>query len=308
MNGIVIKTTGKHYTVKITDGMIVQCRLKGKFRIKGIKSTNPIVVGDKVEVEQESELWMIVKLHERKNNILRKSVNLSKQTHIIAANIDQAILMITLDSPVTTTGFIDRFLVSANAYGVEVILLLNKIDLLDDTMQKNKNNLQEAYETIGYKFFAFSVLNDDLSVIKNLMKGKVNMISGHSGVGKSTLINKLQPNLNIDTKQVSDTHKQGQHTTTFSELHDLDFGASIIDTPGIRGFGLVELAPEEIGNYFPEFFAIKQKCKYHNCIHKNEPDCAVKTALENGEIAESRYKNYLNMLLEEEDNFRTNDY
>ena len=308
MNGVVIKATGKRYTVKIVDGEIVQCRLKGKFRIQGIKSTNPIVVGDKVEVEQESELWMIVKLHERKNNILRKSVNLSKQTHIIAANIDQAILMITLDSPVTTTGFIDRFLVSANAYGVEVILLLNKIDLLDDTMQKNKNNLQEVYEKIGYKFFAFSVLNDDLSVIKTLMKGKVNMISGHSGVGKSTLINKLQPNLNIDTKQVSDTHKQGQHTTTFSELHDLDFGASIIDTPGIRGFGLVELTPNEIGNYFPEFFAIKQKCKYHNCIHKNEPDCAVKTALGNGEIAGSRYKNYLNMLLEEEDNFRTNDY
>ena len=308
MNGVVIKATGKRYTVKTADGEIVQCRLKGKFRIQGIKSTNPIVVGDKVELEQESELWMIIKLHERKNNILRKSVNLSKQTHIIAANIDQAILMITLDSPVTTTGFIDRFLVSANAYGVEVILLLNKIDLLDDTMQKNKNNLQEVYEKIGYKFFSFSVLNDDLSAIKTLMKGKVNMISGHSGVGKSTLINKLQPNLNIDTKQVSDTHKQGQHTTTFSELHDLDFGASIIDTPGIRGFGLVELAPNEIGNYFPEFFAIKQKCKYHNCIHKNEPDCAVKTALGNGEIAESRYKNYLNMLLEEEDNFRTNDY
>jgi ribosome biogenesis GTPase len=308
MNGVVIKATGKRYTVKTTDGEIVQCRLKGKFRIQGIKSTNPIVVGDKVELEQESELWMIVKLHERKNNILRKSVNLSKQTHIIAANIDQAILMITLDSPVTTTGFIDRFLVSANAYGVEVILLLNKIDLLDDTMQENKNNLQEVYEKIGHKFFSFSVLNDDLSAIKTLMKGKVNMISGHSGVGKSTLINKLQPNLNIDTKQVSDTHKQGQHTTTFSELHDLDFGASIIDTPGIRGFGLVELTPNDIGNYFPEFFAIKQKCKYHNCIHKNEPDCAVKTALGNGEIAESRYKNYLNMLLEEEDNFRTNDY
>ena len=308
MNGVVIKATGKRYTVKTSDDEIVQCRLKGKFRIQGIKSTNPIVVGDKVELEQESELWMIIKLHERKNNILRKSVNLSKQTHIIAANIDQAILMITLDSPVTTTGFIDRFLVSANAYGVEVILLLNKIDLLDATMQKNKNNLQEVYEKIGYKFFSFSVLNDDLSAIKTLMKGKVNMISGHSGVGKSTLINKLQPNLNIDTKQVSDTHKQGQHTTTFSELHDLDFGASIIDTPGIRGFGLVELTHNEIGNYFPEFFSIKQKCKYHNCIHKNEPDCAVKIALENGEIAESRYKNYLNMLLEEEGNFRTNDY
>ncbi len=308
MRGTIIKTTGKRYTVKTTDGEIVQCRLKGKFRIQAIKSTNPIVVGDKVEVEQESELWMIVKLHERKNIILRKSVNLSKQTHIIAANIDQAILMITLDSPVTTTGFIDRFLVSANAYGVEAILLLNKIDLLDNNMRKNKNNLQEVYEKIGYQFFAFSVLNDDLSAIKTLMKGKVNMISGHSGVGKSTLINKLQPNLNIDTKQVSDTHKQGQHTTAFSELHDLDFGASIIDTPGIRGFGLVELTPNEIGNYFPEFFTIKQKCKYHNCIHKNEPDCAVKAALGNGEITDSRYKNYLNMLLEEEDNFRTNDY
>ena len=176
MNGVVIKATGKRYTVKTAAAEIMQCRLKGKFRIQGIKSTNPIVVGDKVELEQESELWMIVKLHERKNNILRKSVNLSKQTHIIAANIDQAILMITLDSPVTTTGFIDRFLVSANAYGVEVILLLNKIDLLDDTMQKNKNNLQEVYEKIGYKLFAFSVLNDDLSAIKTLMKSKVNMI------------------------------------------------------------------------------------------------------------------------------------
>ena len=308
MNGVVIKATGKRYTVKTTDGEIVQCRLKGKFRIQGIKSTNPIVVGDKVELEQESELWMIVKLHERKNNILRKSVNLSKQTHIIAANIDQAILMITLDSPVTTTGFIDRFLVSANAYGVEVILLLNKIDLLDDTMQKNKNNLQEVYEKIGYPFFAFSVLNDDLLAIKTLMKGKVNMISGHSGVGKSTLINKLQPNLNIDTKQVSDTHKQGQHTTTFSELHDLDFGASIIDTPGIRGFGLVEIKKNEIGNYFPEFFKLKRECKFHNCIHLNEPNCGVKEAVMKDEVSESRYFSYLGMLEEEEENFRTNDY
>jgi ribosome biogenesis GTPase len=308
MNGVVIKTTGKRYTVKTEKGEIVQCRLKGRFRIQGIKSTNPIVVGDKVEVEHESELWMIVKLYDRKNHILRKSVNLSKQTHIIAANIDQALLMITLDSPVTTTGFIDRFLVAANAYGVEVVLLFNKTDLLDDELQTQQEDLQKVYEKIGYICFATSVINDDLSAIKELMKGKVNMISGHSGVGKSTLINKLQPNLNIDTKQVSDTHKQGQHTTTFSELHELDFGASIIDTPGIRGFGLVELNPSEIGNYFPEFFALKQKCKFHNCIHKNEPDCVVKSALENGEIAESRHKNYLNMLVEEEEHFRTNNY
>ena len=308
MNGVVIKTTGKRYTVKTDSGEIVQCRLKGKFRIKGIKSTNPIVVGDKVEVEQESELWMIVKLHKRKNHILRKSVNLSKQTHIIAANIDQALLMITLDSPVTTTGFIDRFLVAANAYGVEVVLLFNKTDLLDDELQTQQEDLQKVYEKIGHICFATSVINDDLSAIKELMKGKVNMISGHSGVGKSTLINYLQPDLHINTKEVSDTHKQGQHTTTFSELHELDFGASIIDTPGIRGFGLVEIEPSEIGNYFPEFFAIKQKCKFHNCIHKNEPDCVVKSALENGEIAESRHKNYLNMLVEEEEHFRTNNY
>ena len=308
MNGVVIKTTGKRYTVKTDKAEIVQCRLKGRFRIQGIKSTNPIVVGDKVELVQESELWMIVKLYDRKNHILRKSVNLSKQTHIIAANIDQALFMITLDSPVTTTGFIDRFLVAANAYGVEVVLLFNKVDLLDDKLKIQQENLQKVYEKIGYTCFATSVINDDLSAIKELMKGKVNMISGHSGVGKSTLINYLQPDLHINTKEVSDTHKQGQHTTTFSELHELDFGASIIDTPGIRGFGLVELEPSEIGNYFPEFFAIKQKCKFHNCIHKNEPDCVVKSALENGEIAESRHKNYLNMLVEEEEHFRTNNY
>jgi len=308
MNGVVIKTTGKRYTVKTDKGEIVQCRLKGRFRIQGIKSTNPIVVGDKVEVEHESELWMIVKLFARKNHILRKSVNLSKQTHIIAANIDQALLMITLDSPVTTTGFIDRFLVAANAYGVEVALLFNKTDLLDDELQTQQEDLQKVYEKIGHICFATSVINDDLSAIKELMKGKVNMISGHSGVGKSTLINYLQPDLHINTKEVSDTHKQGQHTTAFSELHELDFGASIIDTPGIRGFGLVEIEPSEIGNYFPEFFAIKQKCNFHNCIHKNEPDCVVKSALENGEIAESRHKNYLNMLVEEEEHFRTNNY
>ncbi|MBT4882057.1 MAG: ribosome small subunit-dependent GTPase A [Flavobacteriales bacterium] len=308
MNAVVIKTTGKRYTVKTQTGDVVHCRLKGKFRIAGIKSTNPIVVGDKVEVVQESELWMIVRLHDRKNHILRKSVNLSKQTHIIAANIDQAILMITLDSPITTTGFIDRFLVAANAYGVKVVLIFNKVDLLNDELKAAQNNLLNIYEGIGYTCFVTSVINDDLSEIKDLMKGKINMISGHSGVGKSTLVNYLQPNLHIDTKEVSNTHKQGQHTTTFSELHDLDFGASIIDTPGIRGFGLVELEVAELGNYFPEFFKLKSACKYHNCIHKNEPQCAIKSALAEGKVAESRYKNYLNMLEEEQEHFRTNNY
>ena len=308
MNGVVIKTTGKRYTVKTEFGDNVQSFLKGKFRISGIKSTNPIVVGDNVELVQESELWMIVKLHDRKNYISRKSVNLSKQTHIIAANIDQAILMITLNSPVTTTGFIDRFLVAANAYGVEVVLLFNKLDLLTDDLKIQQEKLKKVYEQIGYTCFATSLVNNDVSQIKDLMKGKVNMISGHSGVGKSTLINELQPDLNINTKEVSNTHQQGQHTTTFSELHELDFGASIIDTPGIRGFGLVELEVAELGSYFPEFFKLKSQCKFHNCMHKNEPYCAVKSSLENGKISESRYKNYLSMLVEEEEHFRINNY
>jgi ribosome biogenesis GTPase len=308
MNGIVIKTTGKYYTVKTDTSGIVQCRLKGKFRIAGIKSTNPIVVGDKVELEEESKLWIIIKLYERKNQIIRKSVNLSKQTHIIAANIDQAFLIITLDSPTTSTGFIDRFLVTANAYSIDVILLFNKIDLLKNNLKIEQENLLKVYEKIGYTCLALSVIKDDLSIIKHLMKGKVNMISGHSGVGKSTLINMLQPNLNINTNEISDSYKQGRHTTTFSELYELNFGASIIDTPGIKGFGLVALELNTIGNFFPEFFNLKPSCKYHNCIHKEEPNCAVKFGLEKGEIAESRHKNYLNMLLEEEDHFRTNYY
>ena len=308
MNGIVIKTTGIYYTVKTDANDIVQCQLKGKLRIANIKSTNPVVVGDKVEVKQESKLWIIERIQKRKNYLLRRSVNLSKEHHIIASNIDLAILMITLDSPVTSTGFIDRFLVAANAYGVGVVLLFNKIDLLKGDILQNQINLQKVYENIGYKCYSLSVLNDDLSSIKKLMTDRINIVSGHSGVGKSTFINKLQPNLNIDTNEVSKAHKQGQHTTTFSELHDLDFGASIIDTPGIKGFGLVELEFNQIGNYFPEFFALKKYCKFHNCIHKDEPDCAVKKNLAIGKIAESRYKNYLNMLVEDGDRFRTNFY
>tara|TARA_B100001250_G_scaffold151602_1_gene130091 strand:+ start:6570 stop:7496 length:927 start_codon:yes stop_codon:yes gene_type:complete len=308
MNATVIKTTGKYYTVKTENQEIIECRLKGKFRIAGIKSTNPIVVGDKVCIQQESASWMIIELQERKNQILRKSVNLSKQTHIIAANIDQAILMITVENPVTTTAFIDRFLVTANAYDVDVILLFNKEDLLDGNSKLKQKAILEVYNKIGYKCFSLSVKHDNLLMIQDLMKDKVNMIVGHSGVGKSTLINKLQPTLNIKTNKISDAHKKGQHTTTFSELHDLDFGGSIIDTPGIRGFGLVALDVNEIGNYFPEFFALKATCKFYNCIHKEEPSCAVRNQMEKGMISESRYRNYLNMLLDEEGCFRTNDY
>ena len=308
MNGIVIKTTGKHYTVKQQDNSVVQCRLKGKFRIQGIRSTNPIVVGDKVELQKVSGFWMITELYERKNQILRRSVNLSKQTHVIAANIDQAILMITLDMPITTTRFIDRFLVAANSYSVDMVLLFNKVDLLDSRLKLEQEALQHVYQTIGYTCFSVSVINDDLSDIREIMTGKLNMISGHSGVGKSTLINKLQPNLEINTKEISRTHKQGQHTTTFSELYDLDFGASIIDTPGIKGFGLVALEINEIKNYFPEFIRFSVDCKFHNCIHKNEPDCAVKVAIGKGVISEDRYKNYLNMLEEDLSPLRINEY
>ena len=308
MRGTVIKTTGSLYDVKSENGDLIECRLKGKFRTKGIKSTNPVVVGDKVELEQTDDNYMIVELFDRKNSIVRKSVNLSKQTHIIASNIDQVMLMVTLINPITTTTFIDRFLVSANAFGVDAILLFNKTDLYDSKIEEDNKELVNLYEKIGYKTISLSVLEDDLSQIKDVMKGKVNLISGHSGVGKSTLINQLQPNLHIYTKEVSGTYSQGQHTTTFSELHELDFGASIIDTPGIRGFGLVEIEKNEIANFFPEFFALRSKCKYHNCIHLNEPRCRVKDAVGKNEIAESRYFSYLGMLEEEDENYRVNDY
>ena len=308
MKGKVVKSTGKHYTIKTSDGKLIKCFLKGNFRIKDIRSTNPVVVGDNVVLKKESDRWVIVELDERKNYIIRKSVKLSKQIHVIAANIDQAILIITLKSPITSTGFIDRFLVAAKAYGVEVILCFNKLDLLDDELQVKQKSLQKMYENIGYSCISTSLIKDDISAIKSFMQGKVNIISGHSGVGKSTLINKLQPDLNLNTVEISKAHQQGQHTTTFSELYDLDFGASVIDTPGIKGFGLVEFSVNEIGNYFPEFISLKQDCKFYNCIHKDEPDCAIKFAVENNVVDKNRYKNYLSMIVSESNNFRTNKY
>jgi ribosome biogenesis GTPase len=308
MQGTVIKSTGSWYIVKTEDGQLLNCRIRGKFRMQDIKSTNPIVVGDKVLLSQEEDSFLIDELFDRKNIIVRKSVNLSKQTHILASNIDQAILVATMQSPLTSTGFIDRFLVSAQAYGIEVVILFNKVDLYDDATLTLMRERCSMYEKIGYQCLTKSTLNDDLSDVKNLMKDKVNVISGHSGVGKSTLLNMIQPNLNIHTQEVSEQHQQGQHTTTFSEMHDLDFGASIIDTPGVRGFGLIEMDKYELGDYFIEFFKLKSECKFNNCLHINEPKCAVKLALENGEIAPSRYKNYLNMLEQDDESFRINRY
>jgi len=308
MQGVVIKSTGSWYIVKTEDGELLNCRIRGKFRMQDIKSTNPIVVGDKVLLSQEEDSFLIDELFDRKNIIVRKSVNLSKQTHILASNIDQAILVVTMQSPQTSTGFIDRFLVSAQAYGVDVVILFNKTDLYDKATLALLKERRSIYEKIGYRCLSKSTLNDDLSDIKELMKAKVNVISGHSGVGKSTLLNSIQPNLNITTQEISEQHQQGQHTTTFSEMHDLDFGASIIDTPGVRGFGLIEMDKYELGDYFIEFFKLKSDCKFNNCLHINEPKCAVKLALENGEIAPSRYKNYLNMLEQDEESFRINRY
>lgn len=308
MQGVVIKSTGSWYIVKTEDGELLNCRIRGKFRMQDIKSTNPIVVGDKVLLSQEEDSFLIDELFDRKNIIVRKSVNLSKQTHILASNIDQAILVVTMQSPQTSTGFIDRFLVSAQAYGVDVVILFNKTDLYDKATLALLKERRSIYEKIGYRCLSKSTLNDDLSDIKELMKAKVNVISGHSGVGKSTLLNSIQPNLNITTQEISEQHHQGQHTTTFSEMHDLDFGASIIDTPGVRGFGLIDMDKYELGDYFVEFFKLKSDCKFNNCLHINEPKCAVKLALENGEIAPSRYKNYLNMLEQDEESFRINRY
>ena len=308
MQGVVIKSTGSWYIVKTDNGELLNCRIRGKFRMQDIKSTNPIVVGDKVLLSQEEDSFLIDELFDRKNIIVRKSVNLSKKTHILASNIDQAILVVTMQSPQTSTAFIDRFLVSAQAYGVDVVILFNKTDLYDKTTLVLLEERRSIYEKIGYCCLSKSTLNDDLSDIKELMKGKVNVISGHSGVGKSTLLNSIQPNLNITTQEISEQHQQGQHTTTFSEMHDLDFGASIIDTPGVRGFGLIEMDKYELGDYFVEFFKLKSNCKFNNCLHINEPKCAVKLALEKGEIAPSRYKNYINMFEQHEDSFRINRY
>ena len=277
MTGTVYKSTGSWYFVKSESGLFYRCRIKGKFRLKGIKSTNPIAVGDEVEFDIETkgdeEVGVIKLIHERKNYIVRKSVNLSKQTQIIASNIDLAFLLITINNPPTLSTFIDRFLVTAQAYSIEVILVFNKIDTYQLEQQSEISYLKDIYEPIGYTCVEVSAKeNTNIEVIKNLMKQKTSMFSGHSGVGKTTLLNAIEPGLNLKTKQISDQHQQGQHTTTFAEMFDLSFDAKIIDTPGIKGFGVVAIEKEELGDYFTEFFALKSGCKFHNCIHVNEPN------------------------------------
>lgn len=308
--GVVIKSTGSWYLVKLEDQSILNCRIKGKFRIKGIKSTNPVCVGDIVDIESADQGDFLIKhIHDRKNYIIRKSVNLSKQTHIIAANIDQVFLMITLAEPPTLTAFIDRFLITAQAYHIPAILLFNKSDLISELEAPNRKTLIKTYTDIGYQCLEISVESkQNIDVLKDLMKNKVSMFSGHSGVGKSSLINLLDPNLKLSTKQISDQHKQGLHTTTFAEMFTLPFGGSIIDTPGIKGFGIVDMDPQEVGGYFPEFFKLKSKCKFNNCLHVNEPHCAIKDAVEQGLIADWRYQNYLQIISGDDTNYRTDIY
>lgn len=311
MEGVVIKSTGSWYTVRTVDGDIFECRIKGKFRISGIKSTNPVTVGDVVdfELEDNSENGIIHKIHDRKNYIIRKSVKLSKQTHIIAANIDQVLLLVTLENPTTYTSFIDRFLATAEAYSIPAIIVFSKIDLYSKELLDQKKKLEKIYRDIGYECIDVSA-NENINInkLKNIMKGKVNMFSGHSGVGKSTLINTIDPQLDLKTSEISSQHKQGQHTTTFAEMFSLPFGGYIIDTPGIKGFGVVDFHKEEIGDFFPEIFALKQNCKFNNCMHVNEPGCAIKQAVENNKIAESRYISYLQLLEDEQENYRMDNY
>ena len=310
--GTVIKSTGSWYTVKSDQGERIECKIKGKFRIKGIKTTNPVAVGDRVHFNKqdnngpnETTTGVITKIEPRKNYIIRKPTNLSKQGHIIAANIDQAFLIATIDYPVTSTTFIDRFLVTANAYRIPVNIIFNKVDRYNEEQQAKLEELIELYESIGYPCFKTSVVeNKNIDQVSEVMKGKINVFSGHSGVGKSSIINHIDPAININTKAISDYHNQGVHTTTYSEMHEVCNGSYIIDTPGIRGFGVVDMEKEEISHYFPEMFALLENCQFNNCTHTHEPGCAVKEAIREGEINISRYNSYLSLIEGDEGKYR----
>ncbi len=313
MKGTVYKSTGSWYTVKAENGLFYECRIKGKFRIQGIKSTNPIAVGDKVvfklQTRDEKTQGVINEIEERENYIVRRSVNLSKRTHILASNIDQLFLVITLNNPPTFTSFIDRFLVTAEAYHIKTVLLFNKMDAYSEEEILEIKYLAAVYGDIGYECLGISAqTGKNLDKLKEMMKDMVSIFAGHSGVGKSTLINAIEPGLEIKTKAISDQHQQGQHTTTFAEMYDLSFDAKIIDTPGVKGFGVVDIEKEELSDYFPEFFNRKEQCKFNNCLHIKEPQCAIKDALEAGEIAWSRYRSYLQILEGEDEHYRTDHW
>lgn len=297
MRGLVTKSTGSWYRVQGDDGVQYDCRIKGKFRTKGIKTTNPIAVGDWVKFEMESDdSGVINELEPRKNYIIRKSVNLSKQTQIIGANLDQAILVVTLASPPTSLGFIDRFLVTAEAYDIPAILVFNKLDLFSEEGLEILQEYKDIYESIGYPCYEVSAINGThIEIVRNLLKDKITLVSGHSGVGKSTLINSLVPGMELRTGDISDWSDKGKHTTTFAEMIDLPFGGKLIDTPGIRELGIVDIEKQELSHFFPEMRRLMNQCRFNNCIHINEPGCIVMEAVEDGRIESSRYESYLSM-------------
>ena len=304
MKGLVIKNTGSWYSVKTDTGKVVECKIKGNFRLKGIRSTNPVAVGDNVEIALNSEgTAFITHIEERRNYVIRKSQNLSKQSHILAANVDQAFLIVTVNYPQTSTTFIDRFLASAEAYSVPVVLVFNKCDILSDDERHYQQSMIHLYETIGYECREVSATTGEgVDELHALLKGKITLLSGNSGVGKSTLINKILPEANLRTAEISDAHNTGMHTTTFSEMLELPEGGYIIDTPGIKGFGTFNMEPEELTSYFPEIFHFSKGCKFSNCTHTHEPGCAVLKAIDDHFIAQSRYQSYLNMLEDKDEN------
>jgi ribosome biogenesis GTPase len=307
VKGIVIKSTGSWYTVRLEDGEQIAARIKGKFRLKGIKTTNPIAVGDHVTLDKEEDGTAVINaISPRKNYIIRKSINLSKRSHIIASNIDQAILIVTLNQPKTYTAFIDRFLVTAEAYHIPTVIVFNKIDVYTDNELVELATLKKAYENIGYPCLEISVLKEiNIDAVKEVMKNKTSMVSGHSGVGKSTLLNLIDESFNLATNEISEMHQQGKHTTTFAEMFELPFGGYIIDTPGIKAFGLIDFDKAELSHYFLEMRERLNNCHFNNCLHINEPKCAIKDAVENGEIAKFRYNNYISMYKDDEDeNYR----